>query len=280
MGGPQAWAQRCGCEECRTGWLHLFRRTSVPRFEARWGCSRRCMERIVADAVRGLIENWNPGGDQRDPRMPLGLILLSRGWIGRRELRDALEAQRAAGSGRLGEWLSRLHAVDELTIAKGLAIQWNCAVLPGASVEPAAGTIPGFLERQYGLVLVRHGRGEGLYLAARDAAEHATCRALEHVLGVRVQPAFLEDSCWRRFAEGALPEEAVREPGTDGVAAQIAALVETERPLEARLARVRDHLWLRMWLARGRTRYAADTLFSLRSAALTLPDRPQTLKAV
>jgi hypothetical protein len=127
--------------------------------------------------------------------MPLGLILLSRGWITHRELREALAAQRSAGSGRIGEWLGRLHGIPEVTIGKAISIQWNCAVLSAATpgVEIATSLIPTFLRSRYVLALLRQRQDEAFYLAGKYSAEHAASRAVEHMLGARVQ-AFLEDS--------------------------------------------------------------------------------------
>jgi hypothetical protein len=88
------WTETCGNAACRTGWLRLFRSRSFPRFEEKWACSAACTERMITDTLRGQIESWEPTSATRTLRMPLGLILLSRGWISRRELQEALVAQR------------------------------------------------------------------------------------------------------------------------------------------------------------------------------------------
>jgi hypothetical protein len=212
---------------------------------------------MIADAVRGQIESWVPAPEERALRMPLGLILLSRGWISHRELQDALAAQRRAGHGRIGEWLHRLHGVSEETVAKGLAIQWSCAVLPSGmpGLEPAPALIPAFLRKRYDFGLLRQGPDAALYLAGKYRPEHAAARAVEHMLREPVHPAFIEDSAWccgeMDAADAAQLEIAELEvPGRDGVAAHISALIERLRPHDARLARVHDHLWLRMWLGK------------------------------
>src|SRR5882762_4306351 len=147
------WTDVCGNQECRTGWLQLFRNRSFPRFEGKWACSAACMERMIADAVRSQIESWEPAPAERALRMPLGLILLSRGWISQRELQEALAAQRCAQNGRIGEWLHRLHGISEETITKALGIQWSCTVMPSGmpGLEFARWLIPAFLRNRYGL---------------------------------------------------------------------------------------------------------------------------------
>jgi hypothetical protein len=262
------WTETCGNPECRTGWLRLFRSHSFPRFEGKWACSAACMERMVALAVRGQIENWEPGPTERSLRMPLGLILLSRGWISQRELREALAAQRRAGHGRIGEWLHRLHGVSQETVAKGLAVQWNCAVLPSGmpGLKPAPALIPAFLRKRYDLVLLRQGPDATLYLAGKYRPEHAAARALEHVLREPVHAAFIEDNAWccaEMEADHITPLEI---PGRDGTAAHISELIERVRPYDARLVRVHDHLWLRMWLGRRGCRplHVRDVVLPLR----------------
>ena len=62
-------------------------------------------------------------------RVPLGLLLLSRQQLTAAQLRTALEAQRAAGQGKIGEWLRQLGFVTELQVTAALARQWSCPVL-------------------------------------------------------------------------------------------------------------------------------------------------------
>jgi hypothetical protein len=266
--GPRVdrWTAVCGNPQCETGWLQLFRSRSFPRFEGKWACSARCMEGIVAETVRSRIESWEPVSARRALRMPVGLILLSRGWITRQELQEALAAQRRAGDGRIGEWLRRLYGIQEATIAKALAIQWNCAVLPSgvAGVDFAPTLVPAFLRRRYALALLRQDSGTAFYLAGKHGAEHAAAHAMEHMLGAPVQAAFLEDSAWSAAERFPAQSAEVCFAG-DGVAVGICKLVEDVRPADARLVRVHDHLWLRIWLRRDRRTLIQDAVFPLRT---------------
>jgi hypothetical protein len=245
------WTEVCGNRDCCTGWLRLWRSRAAPRFEGKWACSANCMERIIAHSIRGQIESWERSPGERTLRMPLGLILLSRGWIRQQELQDALASQRHAQHGRIGEWLRRLHGISEETIAKALAIQWSCAVLPAGmpGLELASAGLPMFLQHRYDLTLVRQGADGALYLAGQCRAEHAACRAMEHMLRVPVQAAFLEDHAWDRTNAATDSSELVL-PGREGVVARICQRIEGARPNDARVVRIHDHLWLRMWFAR------------------------------
>ena len=56
--------------------------------------------------------------------------MLEQGWITSGQLRQALEAQKAAGGGRLGIWLVRQQGVSEQLVTRALGLQWSCPVLP------------------------------------------------------------------------------------------------------------------------------------------------------
>jgi hypothetical protein len=48
--------------------------------------------------------------------------MLEQGWIIQRDLRAALAAQRAAGSGKLGQWLVRHESVSEELVTRALGL--------------------------------------------------------------------------------------------------------------------------------------------------------------
>ena len=61
--------------------------------------------------------------------MPLGLVLLAQGWITHPQLQAALEAQKASGQGRIGDWLQQSCGLPEERVTRGLGVQWSCPVL-------------------------------------------------------------------------------------------------------------------------------------------------------
>jgi hypothetical protein len=247
------WTQICGNAECRTGWLQIWRSRSTPRLEGAWACCAACMEVITTEAVNRSIADWQQGTARRELLMPLGLVLLSRGWITRDELKAALDAQRQQGCGRIGEWLCRLSALSQTSLAKGLAAQWNCTALTSltSGIERADGVVPAALLDAYGLALVRDTTTSRLFLAGSSRAECAAARALEHMLNVPVEPAFLEDAVWlehtRKTGEGSPAT-----PPALGAVVEIARALERCAARDARIVRIHNHLWLRMFQPRRR----------------------------
>jgi hypothetical protein len=244
----------CGNLECRSGWLHLWRSRQHPVIEGRWSCSPECTRQLVRSA---LAREWSGGVPTASivypHRVPLGLLLLSRGVITREELRRALDRQRAAGRGRLGEWLGSLGAADEREIAAALAAQWNCPVLSLENYQPQAlaSFVPGlFLELCEALPVRFSGRI--LYLAFESSIDPCLLLAVEKMTGARVEAGILPDSEFRRArsswrAAAPPPKRLLEVRDIETLTATVAGMVEEAAPLEARLARVRDYFWLRIW---------------------------------
>jgi hypothetical protein len=61
-------------------------------------------------------------------RLPLGLLLLSKGIITGAHLQEALKAQRDSQKGRLGEWLRQQGIVTEEQVTAALSMQWGIPV--------------------------------------------------------------------------------------------------------------------------------------------------------
>jgi hypothetical protein len=227
------------------------------------------MEQMIARSVCTEVESWESTRAERALRMPIGLILLSRGWISHVELQNALAAQRRAQRGRIGEWLRDLCGISEETIAKALAIQWSCAVLPEgcAGLELAPELMPDFLQRRYELLPVRQGSDGSLFLAGRCRAERAAARALERMLGCPVSAAFLEDRTWERRPSAPAHDSDLLPLDADGAVATIVRRIERARPRDARLVRMHDYLWLRMWVQqRNVAERVRDIVLPLRSS--------------
>src|ERR1700760_4235571 len=106
--------RQCGNPDCKSGWIKLWRSRQTPILEGNWACSPACMQQMVQGVI--LREAAEASSGQKivhQHRVPLGLVLLSRGSITREQLRKALEGQRKAGTGKLGEWLIRQTATEE-----------------------------------------------------------------------------------------------------------------------------------------------------------------------
>ena len=266
--GLARWTGVCGSRECETGWLQLFRSRSLPRFEGKWACSTGCMERIVADAVRSQMESWEPdaggtptayaiGPDPPQPWMDYtsGAPGSARGTAPCRRWPHRRVARTPA-------WHFGSNNCKGARVSSGTA-QYLRSVMPGTVFAPSL--IPAFVCWRYGLALLRQRQDEVFYLAGKYCADHAALARRRAHAGRPVQAVFLEDSAWSSVASDAA-DSVETDSGRDGIVTCIAELVERSRPANARLVRIHDHLWLRMWLRRrDRTTQIEDVVFPLRA---------------
>jgi hypothetical protein len=248
--------ETCANPACDSGWLHLWRSRSAPVFEGGWSCSARCTVARVEAAVRREMDG-RPRIAQETHRhlIPLGLLMLEKGWITPMQLRQALDAQKVAGSGRLGHWLERQQGVSEELVTRALGFQWSCPVLPLAfhEAETLTALIPRLFVDAFGALPLRLAAGKLLYLGFEDRLDPVLALAVERMTGLRVENGLVQESQFRpaqtRILSARFPAveliEASSEPALVHV---LARSIEKMRPVESRLVRAHDCLWLRMWL--------------------------------
>ena len=188
-------------------------------------------------------------------RIPLGLTMLEQGWITRDQLRQALDAQRSAGGGRLGHWLVRQQGVNESSGgARRLGLQWSCPVLPLEFHDPEALTalVPRLFVDAFGALPLRVAAGRLLYLGFDDRLDAVLALAIERMTGLRVESGLVRDSHFGpahlRMLGARFPHVELIEASSElAIVHALSKAVEKIRPVEGRLVRVHDCLWLRMW---------------------------------
>jgi hypothetical protein len=260
---------QCSNPRCASGWLQLWRKRRVPVVEGGWLCSPECTRARMEDLLGRERAGAGPAAAYRH-RIPIGLILLTRGWITHEHLRDALEAQRNGCGMRLGEWLVANYGLDESHLAHALGLQWSCPVfsLNKHGGGAPATIIPRLLSESFGFVPLRRGSSGMLYLAFEDRIDHSLTLAVERVTGLRVESGLLSASEFRaaqeRHRRGHFARARVIEAGSlPLLAGAFAKHIEKQKPVDARLARLRDLFWLRMWRAGGRESESEDVIGSV-----------------
>ncbi len=181
--------------------------------------------------------------------------MFERGWITTNQLRGALEAQKAAGGGRLGHWMASTQGVDAALVTRALGLQWSCPVLPFEFYDPEglAPLLPRLFVDAFGALPLRVAAGSILYLGFEDRFDPALALAVERITGLRVESGIVEERRFRpahaRMLKARFPAvELVEAASEPALAYAMARALERARPVDSRLARVHDCLWLRMWL--------------------------------
>ncbi len=244
----------CANHHCATGWLRLWRSRSGPVFERGWTCSAACTEERIRAAVRRELEGRANSSVVHRHRMPIGLVMMEQGWITAAQLKHALDAQKASGGARLGHYLVAQGAASEQSVTRALSLQWNCPVFRLQFHDPEALSplLPRLFIDAFGALPLRVAAGKLAYLGYEERLDPVVALALERMSGLRVESGLVLASEFRPAQDVMLKSvfppvqllEAVSEPALVRV---LARAVEKVRPVESRLVRVHEFLWLRMW---------------------------------
>ena len=188
--------ESCANRGCASGWLHLWRSRSAPVFEEGWTCSPACTEERLRAAVRRELDGRSAPASAYRHRLPLGLLMMEKGWITSAQLRRALEAQKAAGGGRLGQYLVRQQAASEQLVTRALSLQWSCPVLSAAFQDPEtlAPLMPRLFIDAFGAVPLRMAAGKILYVGFEERLDAVLALALERMSGLRVESGLVHSS--------------------------------------------------------------------------------------
>jgi hypothetical protein len=254
----QSQRRSCGNMECVSTWTPPWRNRRRPVFEGQWGCSGRCVQAMVKAAVN---REMGEGEEEIAPhrhRVPLGLVMLAQGWITHPQLRQALEAQRANGSGRIGDWLVAECGLEAEQITRGLSMQWSCPVLSMKGFEPEAMAlaVPKIFVEEFSMLPLRVAAHRILYLGFEDRLDASAALAVEQMTELKVESGLMDGAQFREARSALLHCDAVDanvETVTSiaSLIARVTAILEQKQPIGARLVRMHHYYWLRTWLESG-----------------------------
>lgn len=248
--------QTCAAPGC-SAWARPWRSRRRPVFEGAWGCSSRCTLALVCAAVRREVGDGSGevSSVAHRHRVPLGLVLLAQGWITHPQLRSALGAQRAAGRGRIGDWLVHGCGLSEDRVTSGLGAQWGTPVLSldGFSAVSMAPVMPPQFIDEFGMLPLRLAGSSLLYLAFADGADASVALALEAISGRQVETGILSSSDFENareklFAAPSVSVKSLSVVDADQLGRAITKVLDSRQPLASRFVRVHRRFWLRIWL--------------------------------
>jgi hypothetical protein len=96
------------CGRRRRLWRALVGPVRGLTLDNHWYCSPECFRYALTSTIEQLLPPVAPRMDYKPHRVPLGLLMLSRGYVDQEQLKKALQAQKDSGSGRVGEWLRHI----------------------------------------------------------------------------------------------------------------------------------------------------------------------------
>jgi len=275
------WAQAApvcaGCDsfQLRGKWCRIRGRSRGVRLHGLRYCGSECLQRALVEALdqsrpaprRALLASH---------RIPLGLILLSRQQLTGEQLRTALNAQRDAGCGRIGEWLQQLGFASEFEVTGALARQWSCPVLRNEAAFGAADCcplIPLSLLEFFQMMPVAFAAATGTLLVAfSDGIDYTALYAVERMLGYHTEPCLMSASILRERVQALARHRMAGDLFFDRVEddAECARIVGSYAARisakELRMARCGKYLWVRLEPA---TKDAINLVLTCRQGALS-----------
>ncbi len=252
---PTGRLQCSGCGRSQGGW---WRRCNDIRVEHAWYCGAECGARAVEQRIVALL-HWPSSVHEQRRRLPLGLLLYSRGYVTQAGLQAALDAQHSGASLRIGEWLQNNGLIRERQLTSALAAQWACPVVSDSWSMDCARTVPRALLLASHMLPVRiGGRPPVLHVAFSRQIDRVTLAALEQMLGCSVEPCVLAESSLTRGLQalealGKLEREAEFDVAMSSaemtrIVSSYAAQIEAE---ECRIVNCGCHVWVRLNGHRG-----------------------------
>ena len=118
--------------------------------------------------------------------------------------------------------------------------------------ESLAALVPRLFVDAFGALPLRVAAGKLVYLGFEDRLDSVLALAVERMTGLRVECGLVQSTHFRlahtRALNACYPLAQLIEAGSEpAVVRALASAIERGRPVESRLTRVHDCLWLRMW---------------------------------
>lgn len=191
------WFRQCACRDCRVrrpAWQLPGAHRGV-NLGRDWYCTPHCFEKAIYNQLDEL-----PFISLRPPlhhRIPIGLLMLSRGELTQAQLNTALDAQRSSGKGKLGDWLRQLGFSTERQVTVALGLQWGSPVLSEATPLHSRwlASLPLRLEESFCMVPVHFlASTRTLHIAFGQEIAYPLLHAIERLLGCRTVPCLARES--------------------------------------------------------------------------------------
>jgi hypothetical protein len=248
---------QCGERDCnlmrriwrRIGWAH-----GRIRLRGHFYCAPQCFENVARECFSDACAPVAAAAPIQH-RIPLGLLMLSRGHLSSQQLQMALAAQRSGGHRRIGEWLEELGFATEQQVTAALGLQWACPVLVWrAPCDLACGEILPYrlLERFRMLPVHFVAATRVFHVAFCDGIDYTALYAIEQMLDCRTQACLVGRSIMdrelgriRRDARtGDVMCESWRDPAAMAhITSDYAIQMRAE---QVRIASCGEYIWVRL----------------------------------
>lgn len=249
---------KCGVCSRSMALRQLASRKAGIRMRDVWYCSSACFTSVAEREFSELLKLGVEQGSHA-ARMPLGLMLVSRGQLTKEQFREASEELKVTG-GEIGELLVRRGVVTERQVTSVRAAQWGCAVFTmPKQLEPARIHVPMKFIKAYSAIPLHFVAARKLLLVGFvQAVEYGLLYAIEQITGCKTQPCFVTPTEFKTLMDmqaqsieshDAAPASEIIFDSVHSPEEMASILcshgVEMEAE-EAMIAKCRDFLWARL----------------------------------
>ena len=248
------------CSQLQSRWQRFLdrHRPSGTLLQGVFYCRPQCLETALTVQISRL-RTMAPSS-QPPNRIPLGLLMVSRGKLSYLEVSAALEAQRRARYGRIGDWIEKLGFASEQEVTTALALQWGCPV--ASSFDPSSiqspGSIPLPILEAFQMLPINYlAQTNTLRVAFGERVDHVALYAIEKILECRTQPCVAGRKSISRQLDAMrqFPRSSDVEFGPINSLTEMSRIASsyTTRliPEQVRLSRIGSFIWLRLDVNRG-----------------------------
>lgn len=261
----------CGLHSCNS---HLFARnfpggrTGI-RVDERWYCSADCFVQALRAPLFAL-SSPRAAETSRSPRMSLGLVMLSKGYVSADQLRVATRKSQICGES-LDVTLLRLGMATEKQLAAARSAQWGYPMLAQEHIgHMVRADIPrGILDTCSAVLLHRSESARRVLVGFVSRVEHSLLESVERVTGYRVEPCFITATDFAEQSERLtrLPgynEILIEEPSApEQMARTVGRNAVDLHASQARFTLCKNLIWVRLTGKRG----TSDVVFRVSNAA-------------
>lgn len=227
------------------------------RVGEQWFCSLACFSQ-GSRAILTRVATEYVVDSPREPRLSLGLALLSKGYLSEDQLRRATAKTQFPGSS-LETFLLGQGWVNEKQVAAARGVQWG---QPSLGIEPSDKVVemnlPLSLLRAHAAAPIHFSPERNrLLLGFVSRVELGLLQSIEQITGYRTEPCFITPTEFNqqiaRFRTCAGYEEVFSEHPVDvsKIPGRLADLALEVSGAEARFTRCRSWIWVRIAGSRG-----------------------------
>ena len=235
-----------------------------------WYCSPDCLAEAAGMRIASLVSS-NVLNMPHSPRLSIGLVMLSKGYLTDVQLRFATSQSQLHGE-TLESTLLRLGLASEKQVTAARAAQWGYPVLGQDHVGKAVeAELPSILLQSCCAVPLHCSKAaKRLLLGFVHRVDHSLLNAVEQVTGLRGEPCFITPTDFAEQVERltGMPrfeQVTFEDPKTPvQMGKTIGGLAVEVGVREARFTHCRDYVWTRL----SGKRQTIDVLFRIKASRI------------